>query len=88
MSNKNISVNFISPKLKYKQTFHKKYTKWAKLSSLVFRDKRRDKNKIHNFGQFPSEVTVLNKTETQKNGIDSVDPAIQESEQISRNVDF
>ena len=40
-----IIVNFIIQKLKNKHTFLKKYTNWAKLSSLVLREQEETKNR-------------------------------------------
>ena len=42
----NIIVNSIIQKLKNKHTFLKKYTNWAKLSSLILREREETKTQI------------------------------------------
>ena len=53
---KNIIVNFIIQQLKNKHTFLKKYTNWAKLSSLVLTEREDTKPDIlHNSVVFPQQ---------------------------------
>ena len=55
---KNIIVNFMIQKLKNKHNSLKKYTNWAKLSSLVLRE--REETKTRYFAPQSSSVLLLN----------------------------
>ena len=54
-----IIVNFIIPKLKNKHTFPKKYTNWAKLSSLIWQNERRQNRYFTPLHWFPSMTSCM-----------------------------